>query len=200
MKNNITWNQWWTGRGLKKNIISFVKKGYFNKYFAYLPLRFGPKAIDSDVICEAGCGEAGSLMYIKKKVGCSTIGIDLSEEVISTAGQRCDHFVCGDLFFLPLKDKSVDVVFNQGVIEHFNDDDIQRIIKELRRVCRKKVVICVPATTSFFRFVYNPFKVLNGRFMSAKELKSLMSHEFRNVKARYLFGSGFLSLVAWGEV
>ena len=85
-------------------------------------------------------------------------------------------------------------------MEHFTNDEISRIFAEFARVCRKKVVVCVPAVTSIFRYVYNPFKCLDGRFMSKTELLLLMREHFVNVGGRYLLSSGFLSMVAWGEV
>ena len=135
-----------------------------------------------------------------RKVKGTTIGLDKSMEVIRNAVKNCDHFVCGDIFRLPFSDKSVDVVFNQGVMEHFDDKEILIIFREFERVCKRKVVLCVPASTSLFKHIWNPFNSLDGRFMTGKELISLMSIEFDNVGARYLAGSCYLSIVAWGEV
>ena len=199
-ENNKLWDSWWRGKSLKKQIIHFAKEKYFDKYFSRLPLRYGKAASSKDVFLEAGCGEAGSSGYIKSWLSCQTIGVDLSQEISVAARKSCDYFVCGNLFSLPFQNKSIDVVFNQGVIEHFSDDQIEIIFKEIRRVCRKKIVICVPAATSIFRFIYNPFKELEGRFMSRRKILSLLEKDFRNADARYLLGSGFLSLVAWAEI
>lgn len=194
------WEQWWKSSGPKNRIIGFVKKYYFNTFFASLPLHFGPKVSNFDILMELGSGQAGALAYIRQKVSGITIGLDLSMEVALIAAKNCDYFVCGDIFHLPFEDKSADVIFNQGVIEHFTDKEISRMFKEFERVCRKKLVVCVPSVTSFFRYIYNPFKGLGGRFMSKNELLPLMREHFANVGGRYLLGSGFLSMVVWGEV
>jgi len=194
------WDKWWSSKGVKKRIIGLVKKYYFDQYFADLPVRFGPEIARTDIILECGCGQAGSLAYIRRKLSCRTVGLDLSMKVASTASKHCDYFVSGDIFCLPFSDKSVNVIFNQGVMEHFTNNEIRCIFKEFGRVCRKKVVVCVPAVTSLFRYIYNPFEGLDGRFMSRRELLSLMDEHFVNVGARYLVSSGLLSMDAWGEV
>ena len=195
-----TWDTWWQSRDLKKQIIEFVKDKYFDSYFAGLPIRLGPAMNENDIIIELGSGQSKALPIIKSKVSCTTIGFDLSREVAKTAYRNADAFIRGDFFHLPLKDKSVDVCYNQGVLEHFAEDEILEIFSEIQRVCRKKVVFCVPAITSFFKYVYNPFDELDGRFMSKKDLLPLMEPYFKNTKYRYLIGSGLLSLAVWGEI
>lgn len=195
-----TWEKWWTSRSAKRFAIEFVKKRYFNEYFANLPLRFGPPVEENDIVAELGSGMSGALPIVKNKTGCQTIGFDLDEQISKIASHKSDFFIRGDIFDLPFKDQSLDVCFNQGVIEHFDDPQIHAILKEVRRVCRKKAVFCVPSVTSVFKHVYNPFDELDGRFMSKEMLVPIMNQYFVHVGCKYLIGSGLLSLVTWGEI
>ena len=58
-------------------------------------------------------------------------------------------FLCGDCFKLPFKDNTFDLVWSQGLIEHFKNP--KEIIKEHLRVCKKngKVLISVPYKYSY---------------------------------------------------
>ena len=51
--------------------------------------------------------------------------------------------VQADMFSMGFKDKTFDVAFSQGVLEHYCDDDIIRALLEQRRIARI-VVIDVP--------------------------------------------------------
>ena len=50
------------------------------------------------------------------------------------------------MFSIPSEDEVYDGVYNLGVFEHFNDQDIQRILKELHRVVKPngKMIIFWP--------------------------------------------------------
>ncbi len=46
------------------------------------------------------------------------------------------HLVQGDAFTLPFPDLTFDVVFHQGLLEHFKEDEAQRLLSENVRVLR----------------------------------------------------------------
>lgn len=88
--------------------------------------------------------------------------------------------IIGDAFYLPFKDKSFDCVFSQGLLEHFNDNEILRIIKEQLRVGRR-VYISVP-NQNYPRKVFG-----DERLMSKEEWESILSklNNVRIVKSVY---------------
>jgi SAM-dependent methyltransferase len=47
-------------------------------------------------------------------------------------GEKPPHLICGDAFSLPLKDQSIDIVFHQGLMEHFLEPG--GLLEENRRV------------------------------------------------------------------
>ena len=44
----------------------------------------------------------------------------------------------GSIFEIPLPDGAVDGVYNLGVMEHFTEDEIGRILREFHRVLRRR--------------------------------------------------------------
>lgn len=103
-------------------------------------------------ILEAGCGSGRYCIELAKRYPKSKIiGVDISRGAlrISKLGAKDRKiknvkFKKGNIFKLPFKDNHFDVVFNKGVIEHFNN--YKKIIEEMARVTKKngKVIIAVP--------------------------------------------------------
>jgi SAM-dependent methyltransferase len=62
-------------------------------------------------------------------------------------GKRAVPFVEGDLFALPVPDRSFDLVISVRLISHV--DDWPRLIAEMCRVARQSVVIDYPSTSGF---------------------------------------------------
>jgi SAM-dependent methyltransferase len=52
--------------------------------------------------------------------------------------------ILADVKHLPIKNKSVDFVVTDGLLEHFNDDDLIRVLKEEERVFKRRVVNIMP--------------------------------------------------------
>jgi len=57
---------------------------------------------------------------------------------------------CGDVLNIPVKNKSIDTVFCCQVLEHIPYDDFKLALKELKRICMKRIVISLPDVTPFF--------------------------------------------------
>ena len=55
-----------------------------------------------------------------------------------------DKLILGDLVKLPFKDKSVDLLICSEVIEHLNQRDGNKFLKEVDRVCRERAIITTP--------------------------------------------------------
>lgn len=70
-----------------------------------------------------------------------TIGVDLDETLARAAARRTSDIVRGDALRLPFRDKSVDVVLCSQLLHHFFDADVPRLLHELDRVARVRVVI-----------------------------------------------------------
>lgn len=124
-------------------------------------------------ILEVGCG-SGTFSIFLSHLGCSVTAVDKDEQVIRRAKEASKNmngnivFKISDAFELPFKDKSFDVSFSQGLIEHFSDSDIVRLLKEQTRIS-KCVFFSVPC------IFYNSLDFGNERLMSKKRWEKLLS-------------------------
>lgn len=55
-----------------------------------------------------------------------------------------DTFVQGDMFDMPFADNTFDIVFNAGVLEHYQSDEIVHALKEMGRISKGKIVVAIP--------------------------------------------------------
>lgn len=86
------------------------------------------------VFLEAGAGtsETSALVDLSRHV---SISLDISDAVLKRSVNP-QIKLQGDLFNLPLKDASVDVIFNIGVHEHYSDERNAVILKGFLRVLK----------------------------------------------------------------
>tara|TARA_Y100000310_G_scaffold343159_1_gene449550 strand:- start:62397 stop:62846 length:450 start_codon:yes stop_codon:yes gene_type:complete len=76
----------------------------------------------------------------------NTIGIDLSFNMLKKGD------ICAQAEFLPFKDKSFDNVICITSIHHF---DLDKSIKEIKRVCRSNIVITILKKSKNFNKIKN---------------------------------------------
>jgi ubiquinone/menaquinone biosynthesis C-methylase UbiE len=75
------------------------------------------------------------------------ISLDQDEFLLKQAFKRqsISHYLQASVVNLPLKSQSIDTTVAFDILEHVDDD---KTIKEIKRVTRKRLLICVPHTTS----------------------------------------------------
>lgn len=71
----------------------------------------------------------------------AAIGLDSAPSLVAAARPRLDLAVCGDALALPFADRSVDVALCSQVLHHFEDSDALRLVRELDRVARSRVIV-----------------------------------------------------------
>jgi len=142
--------------------------------------------------------------------------LDLSKNALNRARSvfrkketEC-KFVVGDLFNMPFKDNNFDLIFNQGVMEHFKlaGLDPSLAIKEMLRILKKDgtLVILVPAFFSPLHIVYTIlrlFRLVDKLWPFEKQEffhKNVLCEMLRNgggekIKVKRLTSSLFFSLV-----
>ncbi|MCC6572367.1 MAG: methyltransferase domain-containing protein [Planctomycetes bacterium] len=100
-------------------------------------------------ILEAGCG-TGGLSRALADAGAHVTMIDIVAACVfqglAGTGPRAAG-VNADLFRMPFADGSFDVVWNSGVMEHFEPDQLARGLAEMARVLRPggRLVVIVPS-------------------------------------------------------
>ena len=90
------------------------------------------------IILDSGCGYKRITQSIEK-LGGKVITLDNDKSL------RPD--IIADARFLPFKNKIIDMLITDGLIEHFDEMDLVRIILEEARVFKKIVINIVPKDT-----------------------------------------------------
>ena len=121
-------------------------------------------------------------------------------------------FTLGDLFHIPIQDEQFDLVFNQGVMEHFRlaKMDASLGVKEMMRVLKKNgtLVILVPAYFSPLYFIYSFFKIFklvdkhwpytDQDFLHKHVLREMMENAgCKNIVVRRVWSSFFFSMIGY---
>ena len=107
-------------------------------------------------LLDVGCGTGGLLRQLMSNGNgepgrCTGIDFQVDEQTrLNTSGAE---LVEGPIEQLPFADDSFDTVVCTHVLEHVLD--IRRAIAELRRVCRRRLIVVVPKEREY-RFTFNP--------------------------------------------
>jgi SAM-dependent methyltransferase len=89
---------------------------------------------------EVGCESGITSMLLRADVEATYF--DLNGDIVQKVKRACEQlnkrgrFVVGDMFAMGFRDKSYDVVFNSGVLEHYDENDRIRILREYSRILR----------------------------------------------------------------
>ena len=194
-----------------------VKKWHFDKVFENSILSISH--VKNGKILEPGCGSATISLRLAKRGNDVTI-LDLSRNAILRAlsifdqENRSCSCTMGDLFHMPFKDGEFDLVFNQGVIEHFKLSglDPSITIKEMLRVLGRNgsLIILAPAFLSPLHVVYSFLKFFNlvdklwpfekQEFLHKETLyKIMIDGGCENVVVKRLWSSFLFTLVAYSK-
>ncbi len=168
MSNKDRWS------GLYKNYINeeftnfeeyYKTKMKLKKKFLNLVIKYSK----DKPILECGCGTGKATVYLASR-GIESYGMDLENGMVDQTKKLSKKVfpdnpvktVLGDIMNIPYKDKFFSVTHSSGVMEHYSDEDIVKLINEQLRVSD----ICIfSVPTKYFEK-----KMLgNERFMSRKE-------------------------------
>lgn len=123
-----------------KNPISRFFLDNFSKTLLGQMQQLKPKSV-----LDVGAGEGFTLQKLKDNhIGEKLEGIEYMDEAISFAKKLHPGLTIkkGDIYKLPYKDNSFDVVICSEVLEHL--DDPEKALMELRRVSKKYLLLSVP--------------------------------------------------------
>jgi SAM-dependent methyltransferase len=122
-------------------------------------------------LLEIGAGSGTVAVHLTNR-GYDTTIVDNSREMLDIARHVRDaigvntQIVEADLRQLPFPTNSFDVIYSHGVMEHFNDNDIESILRH-HLIIASRVVFAVPSTQYTTKFYGDE------RFMNAKTWISL---------------------------
>jgi SAM-dependent methyltransferase len=130
-------------------------------------------------ILEIGTG-TGMLSAVCSYSSALTVTVDNDWSVLTQARQfqasvRARALpLLGDAFHLPFPDRAFDIVFSQGLLEHWSDADIVRSVREQLRVARR-ALISVPSRYYPRLGWFRPGLIGNERWLSARQWKGLLA-------------------------
>src|SRR5262249_54854403 len=104
-----------------------------------------------DLLLEAGCG-SGALSAELATAGRRLEPCGFSQAVLHRASQLVKasglpvprSVLCALTRPLPWPDRAVDVVWSSGVLEHWTDEELVPIVRDMARISRKRVISLVP--------------------------------------------------------
>ena len=139
----MDWDEYWTNAqrrrpGLYDRIAEFYRRQIISRsaaavLSAHLPDEAGRRYL------HAGCGSGGSdqrLVFAHAQVHAldrSVVGLQLNR---ARRLPFASWHVCGDLFRLPYQAGTMDGMFNFGVMEHFEERDLEAMLAEFHRVLK----------------------------------------------------------------
>lgn len=132
------WDQYWE---VKKSGWSFIYDLVANIYRRLLirpSLNYFIKKTfkKGDTLLHAGCG--GGQVDSEIRDYADILPLDISVNALNwyrRVNGPC-KVVHGSIFQIPLSDNSIDGIYNLGVMEHFTEEEIGRILKEFHRVIK----------------------------------------------------------------
>ena len=77
----------------------------------------------------------------RRGVALETYGVELNAALAVASRARVGGSVCADAFALPFADGSIDVVTCSQVAHHFEEAELLRLLRELDRVARRRVIV-----------------------------------------------------------
>jgi len=127
-------------------------------------------------VIETGCGTGLMAGYLQRK-GLNVTALDLSQSVLNYAEKIAKEssviapckYEQGDILDLQYKEGTFDVSYSNGVLEHFNDEEIVKTLKQQMNIA-KYVIFGIPSTY----FNMNEKMLGNERGLTLDEWKNLI--------------------------
>lgn len=132
----------------KHTTVNPVSKFFLNNFYSVLVEEI--RKLNPSSILDVGCGEGFTLARLKsEKIGTKWEGIEYMDEAIQIGKEIHPDLVIkkGDIYKLPYKDDSFDVIICTEVLEHLEDP--KSALLELKRVSKKHVILSVPNEPHF---------------------------------------------------
>lgn len=133
------WDDYWRkrsrpGGAVYDLIATFYRKTFIKPNLERFLWRHFPAG---SRLLHAGCGSGQVDADVSKRF--KVVGLDISLpalRIYQTQTRGRAQVLHGSLFKIPLPDRSVDGVYNLGVMEHFTEPDLAKVFAELKRVLK----------------------------------------------------------------
>jgi ubiquinone/menaquinone biosynthesis C-methylase UbiE len=120
--------------------------------------------------------------------------LKLMKEVALESGMTV-HLIGGDAFQLPFEDGSFDIVFHQGLLEHFREPMATELLKENARIVKKGGILLIDVPQR-----YHPYTVIKHLLIALNAWFAGWEREFSvGELEKKLAGLGLTPFYAYGE-
>ncbi|MGA2666610.1 MAG: methyltransferase domain-containing protein [Patescibacteria group bacterium] len=145
----------WTeivGSSTPKKIAAEIKSGHCPSWI--LPILENTKPREKILELGSGTGQLSAILAVNSRISFlidfSKKNLDFSKKTFSILGLKGNFILADVRKRLPMKNEVVDWVFSSGLLEHFHDSQIIKMLKEMKRVAKKGVISLVPNAHSIF--------------------------------------------------
>jgi len=182
-QEKLYWDRFWKDKISSKKFSEldywFQQKVYARMHNYFLSILGDLK---NKKILEAGCGSGyASLLLSQEGAYCtlmdsSELALEYSRNLLRKIGVNKNkiEYALGSIEKIPFDDDSFDVAHNCGVIEHYNDEQIKKILFEMKRVTKRggQIIVVLPNLLSL-EIIYRMIKFGKGseRYISKSKLK-----------------------------
>lgn len=165
-------------------------------------------------LLELGCG-SGHLSGLLAQQGYNVSLLDFSSKALNKAREFFDHydvegsFLEGDLLDLANLPGDYDVVWNSGVMEHFDDEGLRRALQSIQSVTKGFFIFLVPNPLSLPYLIFRYKTMREGKWIYGEEYLRKDYEDFLHeagfkVLQKFLVGKNFtkefMKLVLESEV
>lgn len=165
MKNSSvkSWDHYWEGNGIKNKrffynlVASSYRRFLIRPYLNHFMKKYFER---NSKVLHAGCG--GGEVDIDLQKYLDITALDFSQNALKRYRKRHKGkggILTGDIRSLKFKPSSFDGIYNLGVLEHFLEDEIKKILKGFHRILKRDgtLVIFWPpefgVSVSFFKIL-----------------------------------------------
>jgi dolichol-phosphate mannosyltransferase len=133
------WDAYWLAKDKPASLLYDLIAVFYRKFIIRrIVNHFIPKYFPAGgQILHAGCGSGQVDTDIAGKM--SVCALDISPQALAIyrkSQPQVTHLIHASIFDIPVPDGTYDGIYNLGVMEHFTEEDIEKILKEFHRVLK----------------------------------------------------------------
>lgn len=133
--------------------------------------------LDRPKLLSAGCGRGIIDYWILRTTNAQVTFLDLSDVVLKKISTQLKkdkiknfEIMQGSILDIPYQDNTFDIVWNEGVLEHFDKEDFDKSLSEMVRVSNNFVLVDIPNSRSKPYLHSKEFLEKNGLWEYGQEL------------------------------
>lgn len=134
------------GKNSDKKFSSFWWQNYYDELTGFIDKLIFSNSYNT--VLEAGSGSGKATLLLNRKLhktllDISPVAIEYAKHIANKLEVENVNFVEANIFSMPFENNFFDLVWNIGVIEHYEIDNIKVIINEMVRICARSGTVAV---------------------------------------------------------